>query len=342
MAGILRKTSKPETQKRDSELAEIFIEAALLSLELWAQKSELRIIGAENLCGQSFDICSDVYEPHGSMQLDTEDKSMDGEQIQIVMTPGIQALGNAAGEHMEDGKMWSPAIVLIFPHLQENSGSPDESQQLVNDSAKQISVTLSSTSDRETTSKRLKTNSGYIWAGVTVEAATDARENTNRHHRNRKKPLGTDGKCAEIPEGGSYRPENVTSDSCSLPLKESAVVPLSTYGYDKAPQPSLEEEAVSNLQTAGNQKRQACQSDASDSAKPSDTALNPVNACDALLVSRNSEQQGEVFQSSPATTDTQLQGLDNSVTTFGVFDAIKVIAMACSWWNYINELAENS
>lgn len=116
---FLRSTSPAESSKRSRELKQIFIHCASLGLKLWSQKSIIEIHGKKEFCGVAFTIKSALFEPHGSMGLDSDDvhNIFENTKVQIVLTPAIVARGSADGDRLDETKVWSKAVVLNFEEL---------------------------------------------------------------------------------------------------------------------------------------------------------------------------------------------------------------------------------
>jgi hypothetical protein len=112
-AGMLNPLGEVETVKRKDELQSIYREAGKLSIQLWKQTTQPCVDIACSLKEQ-FSIRSVSMQPHSSMLLDEDDFSCDGKLPDMIIEPGLFAIGDANNENYDMRKNWMKATVLLF------------------------------------------------------------------------------------------------------------------------------------------------------------------------------------------------------------------------------------
>lgn len=110
----LREITDEEFAKRQTELIEICRGFCLLALELWCQKSNLGVVDDATLFVETFSLNSTLHQPHISMGMDEDDRRFEGVLPHAVLTPAIRIFGNASGDALDQEKIISRSIVLIF------------------------------------------------------------------------------------------------------------------------------------------------------------------------------------------------------------------------------------
>lgn len=122
LTAVLREVTPEEAVNRRLELVEICHGFCLLSLELWCQKSEVEVMDNSSLFQQPFSMGSDYLQPHVSMGMDEDDHKFDGCLSHAVLVPAIRVFGDSNGNNLEQEKILSRSIVLIF------DGQPSETE----------------------------------------------------------------------------------------------------------------------------------------------------------------------------------------------------------------------
>lgn len=110
----LREVTPEEARSRRMDLAEICHGFCLLALELWCQKPEVDVIDDAVIFREPFSMHSTLQQPHVSMGMDEDDDRFDGALPHAVLVPAIRVLGDLSGNNMEQEKVLSRAVVLIF------------------------------------------------------------------------------------------------------------------------------------------------------------------------------------------------------------------------------------
>ncbi|KAK5092208.1 hypothetical protein LTR70_005863 [Exophiala xenobiotica] len=108
------------SQKPILELRLICADAALLSLEVFSQKSKFEILAHEVLCAEPFTAKSELHEPHMCMGHEEDDNSLDGVEVQMILVPALAVRGDVDGEQLDTRKIVFRSVILIDRDL-----SPD-------------------------------------------------------------------------------------------------------------------------------------------------------------------------------------------------------------------------
>jgi len=95
------------------ELRQICTDAALLSFEMFSQKSRFGILPHKDLCATPFSAASEVHQAHMAMGLEEDDNSLDGQDAQLILVPALTVSGNEDGEHLEMRKTVYKSVVFI-------------------------------------------------------------------------------------------------------------------------------------------------------------------------------------------------------------------------------------
>jgi len=110
---LLRTLSVVEAERRFEELLSIVRGIGDYVLRLATQKAQISVHAFDKLSREPFDIQSGHLRPHASMQLDDDDTSRDGCQVDLVVEPTIVAHGNENGMNYGDYKVWSKGVVWM-------------------------------------------------------------------------------------------------------------------------------------------------------------------------------------------------------------------------------------
>lgn len=95
------------------ELRLICADAALLSLEVFSQKSKFEIVAHEVLCASAFSAKSELHEAHMCMGHEEDDNSLDGVEVQMILLPALAVRGDADGEHLDSSKIVFKSVIFI-------------------------------------------------------------------------------------------------------------------------------------------------------------------------------------------------------------------------------------
>lgn len=95
------------------ELQQICADAALLSFEMFSQKSRFGILSHKDLCAIPFSVASEVHQAHMAMGLEEDDNSLDGQDAQLILVPALTVSGNEDGEHLEMRKIVYKSVVFM-------------------------------------------------------------------------------------------------------------------------------------------------------------------------------------------------------------------------------------
>lgn len=114
---LLEDVSDKECTERFKELAAIYRDAAMLALQIWCQKPRLEIVDRQALFAQPFSISSELHRANITTGLDDDDHRFDGSTVQIILVPAIWTRGNADADRLDDIKVLSKSIVLLFDDL---------------------------------------------------------------------------------------------------------------------------------------------------------------------------------------------------------------------------------
>jgi hypothetical protein len=122
-AGILKSLNPDETKQRTNQLNRILRTAGALSFRLWTQGQTIACQSLGN-SGTTFVRASPDMEPHFTMLLDDTDTSRDGQQVQLVVKPRIDAYGNDDGTGFGERRTLDPATVLVCSERMAQPASP--------------------------------------------------------------------------------------------------------------------------------------------------------------------------------------------------------------------------
>lgn len=134
-AVALRKTTIEESTSRQIELNAICISFCLLSLELSCQKWRLSVMSDVALLAEPFWISSSLHTPHLSMGLDDDNTKFDNVLPHAIIVPAVQIFGDASGNSLDQPRIVSRSIVLIYDQasldmaLLSTSNPPQKLQQ---------------------------------------------------------------------------------------------------------------------------------------------------------------------------------------------------------------------
>ncbi|KAK5951003.1 hypothetical protein OHC33_008075 [Knufia fluminis] len=209
---LLRKVgiTDKEAARRSLDLAKIYFDAAILSLELWSQKSDMRIVGANVLCKEKFMVHSSVYDPYYSMGMDEDDHTLDGRDIQYVVVPSIRAFGNADGENLDQVKTWMPGLVLLFEDLDEDALSLTSARNIQEGSQPTPKRNQNFPGiEEERSSKRAKTDDTTVRPSAATQAAVSAGRSLDQKN-SPKRPV--DRKHSNDSPRSSHRPDHIQTD----------------------------------------------------------------------------------------------------------------------------------
>jgi hypothetical protein len=150
-AGVLKSLNPKETTQRTKHLNRILTTAGTVSFRLWAQGYK---IACQSLgrTGKTFMRASPDMEPHFTMLLDDDDMSRDGQKVQLVVKPRIDAYGNDEGTYFGERRTLDPATVLLCGDRRERPDSPKNgAQELPEYRIGHLNEVYSSTSGRDLT-----------------------------------------------------------------------------------------------------------------------------------------------------------------------------------------------